>query len=313
MLGLSRCLLRTSTVTPFPLLSSSQVFLASSPSFASSSPSSPSSLSSLEQEQEEMAPISRPRIAAVIIGDEILTGKVVDKNINLLATAAFAWGAVLTKVEVVPDDKEEIVSTIQRLQKQNYAAICTTGGIGPTHDDITYESVAASFNDSLEYHQPTLAQMDVFYKERDVEVTEARKRMALLPSKATILSTPELWVPLVVVENVYVFPGIPHLFERMLPTLKSALAPLLDGLPAKTRRVFKTDLTEGDLADTLTATNESFPDIDFGSYPQNDEDGRPTHVHITIEGDSTQDVLDATDKLMDAFQGTLLVAKSHDP
>lgn len=154
---------------------------------------------------------------------------------------------------MVPDDVEDIAQTVRTLSRR-YDYVFTSGGIGPTHDDVTYEAIARgtrrnavasglcptvanpdhrdraegwlrpiAFSRTLTYHAPTLAKMEAFFGERRQPVTEAAKRMALFPSGSEIVEVPPLWVPLVVCENVYIMPGIPQLFNAMVAALPSLL------------------------------------------------------------------------------------------
>ncbi|RKP37156.1 putative molybdopterin binding domain-containing protein [Dimargaris cristalligena] len=188
-----------------------------------------------------------PSIAACIIGDEILNGKIQDTNVRYLARACFQLGLTLQRVEMVADDHADIAEAVRRLAAR-YDHVITTGGIGPTHDDITYEALARAFGDGkLVYHQPTLDRMERISpsqqpspRSRSINSSRgtadetsavaaaaahhARRRMALLPEHAQVVFPCEhLWVPIATVENVAIFPGIPALFQTMLdawlPTL----------------------------------------------------------------------------------------------
>ncbi|KAJ1660858.1 hypothetical protein IWQ61_000267 [Dispira simplex] len=159
-------------------------------------------------------------LAACIIGDEILNGKIQDTNTRYLAKACFERGLSLQKVEVVGDNYADIGESLRSLSGR-YDFVLTTGGIGPTHDDITYEAVARTFGRPVAYHQPTLSRMHristTLLHTTDEATLTAQKRMALLPSPVqTYYPRADFWVPVAIIKNVYIFPGVPKLFQVML-------------------------------------------------------------------------------------------------
>ncbi|OWZ03334.1 hypothetical protein PHMEG_00024952, partial [Phytophthora megakarya] len=159
-----------------------------------------------------------PRAAVCVIGNEVLTGKTLDTNSHWISKFMFHRGVDLKRVVVIPDEEEAIVSTVRELSQlvgpSGY--VFTTGGIGPTHDDITYESVAKAFGLSVEFHETTLKGLEAAMANRaGQKMTEERKRMALLPAGCKTLTT-EFWTPIAVVENVYILPGIPSMVRSML-------------------------------------------------------------------------------------------------
>ena len=225
-----------------------------------------------------------PTAACVVIGDEILTGKIQDRNSHTLAKVLFQRGVRLVRVETIPDVLGDIAETVRRLSSA-FDYVFTSGGIGPTHDDKTYEGVALAFGRPLAYHGPTLEKFEAFRRSLGKgPLNEARKRMALLPAGAEVWGTDDLWVPFVVVENVHVLPGVPELFERML----EANAHRFSGLPLHRVEIF-TDQFEGDIAETLTAAQVAHPEIAIGSYPQYGEQV-PYKVKVTLEGAEPADV-----------------------
>ncbi|KAF9788058.1 MoaB/Mog domain-containing protein [Thelephora terrestris] len=213
--------------------------------------------------------------AALIIGDEILNGKVQDKNTQYFATFCFQQGIDLKRVEVIPDDEAEIIEAARRMV-QKYDIVITSGGIGPTHDDITYESLAKAFGQDLEYHEETLHRMTETNKTRawvslqNKEQITAQHRMALFPNKSEVIfPCPDIWTPVVRLEGkLCVLPGVPMLFRKML----QELAPLLP-LPPPHERPFRyqifTDSPESSIAPFLTALQERVKNdgIRIGSYP----------------------------------------------
>ncbi|KAI0267359.1 Molybdopterin binding protein [Gloeopeniophorella convolvens] len=212
---------------------------------------------------------------ALMIGDEILNGKTLDRNSNYFARYCFENGIELKRIEVIPDDEDEIIDASRRMV-QKYDFVITSGGIGPTHDDITYESLAKAFNQPLEHHAETLRRMIELSKHRPWihtqtdEQRKARERMALFPAGAeTIFIAKDIWVPVVRLEGkLCVFPGIPGLFQKMLDGLKAFLP-----LPPPSERPFRhqifTSQPESSIAPYLTDLQKRVKEegVRVGSYP----------------------------------------------
>ncbi|KAJ8596880.1 Molybdopterin binding protein [Rhizopogon salebrosus TDB-379] len=213
--------------------------------------------------------------AALIIGDEILNGKTLDRNSNYFARFCFEHGIQLKRIEVIADDESEIIEASRRMV-QTYDFVVTSGGIGPTHDDITYASLAKSFDQGLAYHEETLARMKESSKHRpwilqqSEEQRMARKRMALFPDAAEVFFVAsDIWVPVVrLQEKLCIFPGIPSLFQKMLDNLKPFLP-----LPPEEERPLRlqvfTTMPESSIAPFLTDLQKRVqPEgIRIGSYP----------------------------------------------
>eukprot|EP00963_Diacronema_lutheri_P006881 scaffold616_cov306-Pavlova_lutheri.AAC.9 len=215
------------------------------------------------------------RAASLTIGDEVLAGRVQDANTVMLATLLHRRGVDLVRGELVPDVSETVVDSLRRLQEvvgpDGY--VITSGGIGPTHDDITYAAVADATGRTLQVHEPTREQMKVHYEGQGKELNAARLRMATLPTPCQVHSTPGLWVPLVQVDNVFVLPGIPRLFQSML----EANQELFTGT-GFTTQTWWTQWGEGDLADALTQVAEKYSGVvQIGSYPRTKSD----HTYVT--------------------------------
>ncbi|KAI0031505.1 MoaB/Mog domain-containing protein [Vararia minispora EC-137] len=216
--------------------------------------------------------------AALIIGDEILNGKTMDKNSHFFAKYCFEHGIDLRRIEVIPDEEDDMRRRVEasRRMVQQYDFVITSGGIGPTHDDITYESLAKAFNQRLVHHQETLRRMMEMSKHRSwvasqsEEQKAARERMALLPEHAEVIYTAEdMWVPVVrLAGKLCVFPGIPTLFQKMV----TGLTPYLP-LPPTEERPFRqqvfTSLPESSIAPYLTSLHKRVRDegVRIGSYP----------------------------------------------
>ncbi|CAH0490122.1 unnamed protein product [Peronospora farinosa] len=228
---------------------------------------------------------SPPCAAICVIADEVLTGKTIDTNSHWISKFMFDRGIDLKRIVVIPDNEEVIVSTVKELSQMVglNGYVITTGGIGPTHDDITYQSVAKAFGRGLEFHESTLRKLEAGMADRAQELTEGRKRMALLPAGCKTLST-EFWTPIAVVENVFILPGIPSMVRSMLTSNEEHFV----GVPIF-RAIVKTLKLEGDLAAQLTAVQDAHPNVAIGSYVNltKDETGvrdMSFNTRLTIEG-----------------------------
>ncbi|CAE6501328.1 unnamed protein product [Rhizoctonia solani] len=215
--------------------------------------------------------------ACLIIGDEILNGKTHDSNSNYFAKFCFERGVALKRIEVIADVESEIIETSRRMVN-NYDFIVTSGGIGPTHDDITYASLGAAFNTNLALHQPTLERMYEMSKHRPETLNQtqeqrtARERMALLPEgpgAEALFVCEDLWVPVLRLQGkLCVLPGVPSLFRKLLDGLVPYLA-----LPHNSERSYRkmvlTQLPESNIAPYLTTLQALVKpeDIQVGSYP----------------------------------------------
>ncbi|KAA1083287.1 hypothetical protein PGT21_013853 [Puccinia graminis f. sp. tritici] len=222
--------------------------------------------------------------ACVIIGDEILSGKTLDTNSNQFASLAFRLGINLKRIEVVPDEEEVIISTIRRLcePENEVDMIITSGGIGPTHDDITYQSLAKVYDPQgeLEYDQETIRRMDEYNarrpdtKTKNEEQRMARHRMALFPKKhaKVLFVEAHLWVPVVCLrDKIFILPGIPSLFQQLLQALMCNYISLPPETDKPHRVIIQTKLPESIIAPTLTRLSKQLKDekqdIKLGSYP----------------------------------------------
>ncbi|CAI5710189.1 unnamed protein product [Peronospora effusa] len=235
--------------------------------------------------QSRLTRKSPPCAAICVIADEVLTGKTIDTNSHWISKFMFDRGIDLKRIVVIPDNEEVIVSTVKELSQMVglNGYVITTGGIGPTHDDITYQSVAKAFGRGLEFHESTLRKLEADMADRAQELTEGRKRMALLPAGCKTLST-EFWTPIAVVENVFILPGIPSMVRSMLTSNEEHFV----GVPIF-RAIVKTLKLEGDLAAQLTAVQDAHPNVAIGSYVNltKDETGvrdMSFNTRLTIEG-----------------------------
>lgn len=216
------------------------------------------------------------RVVYLCIGDEILTGKIRDANGYSLSKALFAHGVKLARIEVLPDVVDIIAARVRHWTAE-VEHVVTSGGIGPTHDDVTYEAIAQAYGVEVAPHPELLAKMQAHYDARGIELNHARKKMAMLPAGADVLMGQGHWVPVVKMQQVFILPGIPALFDQLLPRV-------LEHMTGTTfvRRLLFTQRGEGDIADVLTAAQEAFADVAIGSYPRYD---RADHkVMVTFDG-----------------------------
>ncbi|PYH42818.1 flavin adenine dinucleotide pyrophosphatase [Aspergillus saccharolyticus JOP 1030-1] len=228
--------------------------------------------------------------ACLIIGDEVLGGKTIDTNSAFFAKYCFTLGIQLKRIEVIADDESEIIEAVRRMSDR-YDFVVTSGGIGPTHDDITYASIAKAFSLPLKLHQPAFERMKRLSKPHPMQPTfdwetpsaslTAKLRMVELPHDASlpeedqaIFVADDMWVPIAIVNgNVHILPGVPRLFERLLEHLKPSLLPrLVNPEEGKGiyRYLFSTPLPESTVAGYLTELAGRVADrgVKVGSYPR---------------------------------------------
>jgi molybdenum cofactor synthesis domain-containing protein len=209
----------------------------------------------------------RPIACLLVIGNEVLSGRTQDVNVKFLATRLGEIGLPLREVRIIPDVAGTIVATLNDVRAR-FDQVFTTGGIGPTHDDITSECVAAAFGVPWEPHPEAWARLDRHYKPG--EFNTARQRMATMPRGATLIDNPVSIAPGFSIGNVHVMAGVPRIMQAMFETLAPRLA---GGPPVMSRAVHAAGLPEGRLAEGLAAIQARFPDLDLGSYPYYREGG----------------------------------------
>lgn len=232
--------------------------------------------------------------ALLIIGNEVLSGRTQDKNTSWLAEQLGEMGIVMQEVRIIPDVEEVIVESLNTLRKTaDY--VFTTGGIGPTHDDITAESVAKAFGVSLERSQDAYQALLDHYKD-EAELTEARLKMALIPQGAELVHNPVSGAPGFRIENVYVMAGVPKIMQGMFHGIRSQLE---TGKPILSETI-ACDLAESVIAGALKVVQDKYPAIDIGSYPSY-RDGKP-HVNIVLRGTNEQDIQRSTQEVQDAVK-----------
>ena len=200
--------------------------------------------------------------ALVVIGDEILSGRTQDRNIAQVATWLNEQGIRLTEVRVVPDDAAAIGEAVNGLRARN-DYLFTTGGIGPTHDDITVDAVAAAFGVPVVVHPEARKTLEDYYRDRPGGLTQARLRMARTPEGAELLRNPSSGAPGIRMGNVYILAGVPSIAASMLEALSGSLE---GGRPVVSVTV-GAHAAESDVADLLRETEEAHPGVAIGSYP----------------------------------------------
>jgi molybdenum cofactor synthesis domain-containing protein len=202
-----------------------------------------------------------PIACLLVIGNEVLSGRTQDLNIKFIATGLGAIGIPLREVRVIPDVRDTIITTVNECRAR-FDHVFTTGGIGPTHDDITSECVAAAFGVPWEPHPEAWARMERHYKPG--EFNAARQRMATMPRGATLIDNAVSIAPGFTIGNVHVMAGVPRIMQSMFSTL----APTLHGgTPVQSRAVHAAGLLEGSIAEGLSAIQDRYPGLDLGSYP----------------------------------------------
>lgn len=200
-----------------------------------------------------------PDAALIIIGNEILSGRTEDKNLNYIAKELGKVGVRFMESRVIPDIEQTIIDTVNEL-KAKYDYVFTTGGIGPTHDDITADSIAKAFGVSVVEHAETMRKMDDYY---NGELNEGRIKMCKLPEGAEPIENATSVAPGFVIANVYVMAGIPNVMQAMFDSIKGSLKGG-DIMISKEMKIFS---SESKIASPLNSLQEKHPDVEIGSYP----------------------------------------------
>ncbi|WP_207460405.1 molybdopterin-binding protein [Azospirillum sp. SYSU D00513] len=203
---------------------------------------------------------ANPTAAVLIVGNEILSGRTKDVNLAHIAETLMGIGVLVREARVVPDLEEEIVAAVNALRAR-YDYVFTTGGIGPTHDDITSACVAKAFGVALELNAEAVARLERHYAPG--QLNEARLRMAHVPAGATLIDNPISQAPGFRIGNVFVMAGVPQIMRAML----DGLLPKLQGGPAQHARTVACELAEGNIAAGLGALQDRYPELEIGSYP----------------------------------------------
>lgn len=203
-----------------------------------------------------------PTAAMLVIGDEILSGRTRDSNMHHLANELTKHGIDLKEARMVSDEAAAITGAVKALAAA-HDHVFTSGGIGPTHDDITADCIAAAFDTPIDVREDARAILQAHYDRSGQELNDARLRMARIPDGAVLIDNPISSAPGFTLENVHVMAGVPTIFQTMVA---SVLPTLTGGAPLLSQSL-RVERGEGDIAAPLTALAEAYPDLSFGSYP----------------------------------------------
>tara|TARA_R110002095_G_scaffold215031_1_gene208299 strand:- start:209 stop:991 length:783 start_codon:yes stop_codon:yes gene_type:complete len=230
--------------------------------------------------------------AVVLIGDEVLSGRTQDKNLNQIALFLAPLGINVVECRTIPDDTAVIADTVNTLRaKVDY--VFTTGGIGPTHDDITADSIAAAFGVGIDVRPDALDVIEHWYAKTKTPLTESRKRMARIPDGASLIVNPVTGAPGFQIENVFVMAGVPSITRGMLEDVAHRLT---GGAVTRSRSVKADNLREGDIAVPLGEMQTRYPQVSIGSYPyflevKDGEVKRGTHLVARATDDAALDAV----------------------
>lgn len=237
--------------------------------------------------------------AMLAIGDELLSGRTRDKNIGHLASALTLQGIDLKEVRIVSDEQEDIVAAVNALRSR-YNYVFTSGGIGPTHDDITADAIAVAFDVSIDHDPRAMKMLSSHYAERDIEFTTARQRMARIPDTADLIANTVSIAPGFILKNVYVMAGVPSVFQAML----EAVLPTLEGGSKMLSTSVECSHGEGTIGDGLGEIQKQHPNTSIGSYPKFDVQTYSTQIVVRSrsQDDVERAVLDVK-KMLEALNG----------
>ncbi len=211
----------------------------------------------------------------LVIGDEILSGRTKDKNIGFVAEYLDQLGIDLKEVRIVADEHADIVEAVNGMRRR-YTYVFTSGGIGPTHDDITAEAIAAAFNLPCTFHPEALEILTKHYSNSKMEFSAARKRMARTPQGATLIENKVSKAPGFKIENVHVLAGVPKIMQAMM----DAIAPGLKTGAKMLSQTLESTLGEGTIGGPLGVIQNNHPDTMIGSYPRFEEGNRSTQIVV---------------------------------
>lgn len=239
--------------------------------------------------------MANPTAAMLVIGDEILSGRTRDANMYHLAGELTKFGIDLTEVRVVSDDHNAIVQAVSELRAA-FTYVFTSGGIGPTHDDITADCIAASFDVGIDSREDARQALALNYENGEADFNEARLRMTRIPDGATLINNPISHAPGFSLENVHVMAGVPNIFAAMvknlLPTLAHGAEVVSDS--------FRADFPESTIAGPLGIIAADFPTLSVGSYPFFKEGKHG--ANLVVRGTDATQVAAAIEKIKFTFE-----------
>ncbi len=214
-----------------------------------------------------------PTAAVLLIGNEVLSGRTKDKNLGFIADYLSALGIDLMEARVVADDEADIVAAVNALRAR-YTYVFSTGGIGPTHDDITADCMAKAFGVGISHHREAVAILTAYFAEMGREANEARMRMARIPEGATLILNRVSRAPGFRIGNVFVMAGVPKIMQAMMESLS---VQLVKGEPVQSITI-EFQGGEGDVAKPLGEIQSNFANVTIGSYPFESAQGYATNL-----------------------------------
>ena len=228
-----------------------------------------------------------PAAGILIIGNEILSGKIVDSNSPYLCSQLRELGVDVERIVTIPDDCDTIAAEVRRMSEA-FDFVFTSGGIGPTHDDLTMDGVAAAFGREVVRSDSMVARIQ---RAQGRAPDEGQLKMAMVPEGATLVDAGDLWFPAIIVENVFIFPGVPELLRKKFDSIRERFR----GVPFLLRRVYVKQL-ESDLVPALNDLLQEFPELVLGSYPRFRE--ADYRVMLTLESRDEEYLQRALDSLL---------------
>ena len=228
--------------------------------------------------------------AAIIIGDEILSGKVRDANAAPLIDLCAEMGIDLQRISYISDQEEDIIAEVRHCSGK-YDAVVTSGGVGPTHDDRTVNAIAQAFNVDVVLHPELEKMIRAWWGDR---FTEAALRIGEVPEGSRLIYSNDGLIPLVEFKNVYIFPGIPRLFKAKIVALRDVLVG-----SARYRSCLYLSPDESAVADRLTAVDAACPEVKIGSYPRSE--GEDHRVWVTFESSDPAELDAAVDRMLEVL------------
>jgi molybdenum cofactor synthesis domain-containing protein len=241
--------------------------------------------------------MANPTAAMLVIGDEILSGRTRDSNMHFLAGELTRHGVRLAEVRVVADDHAAIVAAVKAL-RTSYDYVFTSGGIGPTHDDITADAIADAFGAAIGVREDARALLAAHYARAGLEFNEARMRMARIPDGASLIENPVSTAPGFTIGNVHVMAGVPKIFEAMV----ASVLPTITGGDPLLSQSLRVNRGEGEIAGAFGALAAEYAELSMGSYPfiQNGAHG----TNLVIRGTDAGKVAEAMTRLAALFPET---------
>ena len=231
-----------------------------------------------------------PTAAILIIGDEILSGRTRDSNMHYLSCELTKIGIDLQEARFIPDNATKIIDDVRCLSSK-YDYVFTSGGIGPTHDDITADCIAAAFETEISIREDAFKLLENYYSEQNIDFNSARQRMARIPNGAKLIDNPISVAPGFYLNNVFVMAGVPNIFQSMV---QSILPLLLNGKPVLSKSL-RIPRGEGEIAVELKKIASEHKSVSIGSYPYNNKGNFGTN--IVVRGINNEELDRVAEKL----------------